>query len=284
MEASQSSTVGPRLAQTEPAPRPAGTPPTAGATEPPARPAPPIAQAAPAAEAVAPQAPSGQGAPDPIVREVPQGAEPAQSDARPVDQPAAAPVKMTVVAQQGFLAPAVASPSPTVQGLTEAIVLSQPPRTDAAEALTGTHGDANGTRTLQIQLRPAELGMVIAQLRSTGDRLTIELKVESAEAAQRLSRENDTLVASLRAQGYEIDKVTVIQPQAAAPTPTRADVNQMATGQQSRDASSFAPGGSGSNGSGAGGQPSGRHGNGAGSTGREHAQPQTDRSGGGLFI
>jgi chemotaxis protein MotD len=58
--------------------------------------------------------------------------------------------------------------------------------------------------------------MVTATLRFAGDQLSIELQVENREAYHRLVTDSDTIIGSLRDIGYDVDRVTVLQPAAAA--------------------------------------------------------------------
>jgi hypothetical protein len=66
-------------------------------------------------------------------------------------------------------------------------------------------------RSLTIQLNPAELGVVTAQLRTAGDLLTVELQVETSEAHRKLSGSSDLLARALSALGFEVDRITIHQ-------------------------------------------------------------------------
>ena len=149
----------------------------------------------------------------------------------------------------------------------------------SAQALKGTQP----MRSLKIQLHPAELGMVTANLKTSGEQLSVELQVDNQEAYHRLSADSDAIVKSLRSLGYDIDRVSVQQPQAASASVARSDASADA-GSFSRDASSFQPGSSGSGGERFGGQASGRgHGSGTEHTDQAQAMHQ-NRTGGGLYI
>ena len=138
-------------------------------------------------------------------------------------------------------------------------------------------------RELKIQLHPVELGVVTAHLRTVGEQLSVELKVDNHEAYHRLSADSDAIVKSLRSLGFDIDRVSIQQPQAAATAVARTDASA-GTGSFSRDTPSFQPGNSGSGGERFGGQTSGRGQHGGGQ-GNDTAQPvNQDRAGGSLYI
>lgn len=79
-----------------------------------------------------------------------------------------------------------------------------------------TVGKAGPVTTLNIQLQPAELGMVTARLSGTEGQLSIEITVENAEARHRLTSDSDAIVTALRGLGIEVDRLTVQQSQANA--------------------------------------------------------------------
>jgi chemotaxis protein MotD len=138
-------------------------------------------------------------------------------------------------------------------------------------------------RELKIQLHPLELGVVTAHLRTVGEKLSVELKVDNHDAYNRLSADSDAIVKSLRSLGFDIDSVSIQQPQAAATTVARSEAGA-GTGSFSRDTPSFQPGNSGSGGERFGGQTSGR-GERGDAQGNEAAQPlNRDRAGSSLYI
>lgn len=119
-------------------------------------------------------------------------------------QPAKPVVGAVVSGQQSFVAPQ-ASPAATVAAALGA---------DAAwssyfRETVATGQAAGGVRSLKIQLHPAELGMVTAHLRVSGDTMTVELQAETDHARRQLAADSDQIVRSLRALGMDIDKVTV---------------------------------------------------------------------------
>jgi chemotaxis protein MotD len=216
------------------------------------------------------------------------GSGPGSVDARiqPNRQgPIAEPV--TVVREQNFAAPAPHPISPTGAGLVSALAadsgLPQALATASAPAQPALPV-AQPTHMLKIELHPAELGTVTANLRLVGGQLSIELTPENQEAHRRLSSDADAIIKSLRGLGFDIDKVSVLQPQIAATASPRSDAAGAATGSMGRDQSSFQPGSSGGNGENTGGQQSGRNRNDdVLSPGRTTSYPR-DGAGGDLFI
>ena len=148
-------------------------------------------------------------------------------------------------------------------------------------------GDAQNTtqpmRELKIQLHPLELGVVTAHLRTVGEKLSVELKVDNHDAYHRLSADSDAIVKSLRSLGFEIDSVSIQQPQAAATTVARSDAGT-GTSSSSRDAPSFEPGNSGSGGERLGGQARGRGERGGGQGNDAVQLVYQDRAGSSLYI
>ena len=63
--------------------------------------------------------------------------------------------------------------------------------------------------TLKIQLRPDNLGDVTATMRLSGDQLSVDLKVQTGEAYRQLHADQSRMVDALRAQGYQVDNITV---------------------------------------------------------------------------
>ena len=63
--------------------------------------------------------------------------------------------------------------------------------------------------TLKIQLRPDNLGDVTATMRLSGDQLSVDLKVQTSEAYRQLHADQSHMVEALRAQGYQVDNITV---------------------------------------------------------------------------
>lgn len=198
------------------------------------------------------------------------------------DKPSSKPV--TVTAAQSFPAPAPVPVSQTITALAGAIASDG----GMAPALAASAGLAQpgqavaaASHLLKIELHPAELGVVTANLRLSGGQLSMELKPENQEAHRRLSADSEALAKSLQGLGFAVDKITVLQPSVAATATPRMDA---APGSAGRDASSFQPGNSGGNGESSGGQHFGRNRGNEGQHGGHGGTPLRDRAGGGLFI
>ena len=238
--------------------------------------------------AVSPQASSPEPLSAPVAARSERAAQApaAKPTAAPADMPAAPAPSVTVTGAQSFPAPATYPVAQTMTALASDIATD----TGARQVLSASAGltqsspsVAVGSHMLKIELHPAELGMVTASLRLAGGQLSIELKPENQEAHRRLSSDTDTLVKSLQGLGFNVDKVTVLQPTVAANAAPRMDAPATAN-PGGRDSSSFQPGGSGANGGASGGQQSGRNSGNDGHQGRHGGAHPLERSGGGLFI
>jgi chemotaxis protein MotD len=79
-------------------------------------------------------------------------------------------------------------------------------------ALTGASATTSASKvmnSLKIQMNPDNLGIVTATMRLSGDQLSVDLKVQSAEAYRQLSNDQTAMADSLRQQGYSVDRITV---------------------------------------------------------------------------
>ncbi len=195
--------------------------------------------------------------------------------------------RVTVVAEQSIPAPAAhvsATSTALVAGLTGDSGWHSALRSVAA--MQRVSGQMNGApvHSMKLQLHPAELGMVTADLRFSGDQLAVELKVENAEAYHRLSSDSDSIVASLKALGYDIDQVTVAQSSVANSTGGRPDAGA-GTDRGSTGGNAFAAsGGDGSDRNRAGGQAASRDQGRDGRQGYAGAQSAAEGNGRGLYI
>lgn len=72
-----------------------------------------------------------------------------------------------------------------------------------------THQTNAPLQTLKIRLNPAELGMVDATLRLSGDKLVVELNVQTTEAYRQLSDNRQSVLNALRGQGYGVETLSV---------------------------------------------------------------------------
>lgn len=145
---------------------------------------------------------------------------------------------------------------------------------------------ARPVNALKIQLHPADLGVVTATLRLSGDRLVINLKVETAAAYRQLSADNRVIADKLKGHGYVVESIAV----------QHVAADRAAVPQSQQHAGFANPQQGGQAMAGGGGQPFGRgdgH-NGAGNprgfeeqTGtRETVSPAgpADRGPGGLYV
>jgi hypothetical protein len=243
--------------------------------------------------AATPFVPMGGGEQADPVRFEPVAARPTPASAEPppVDRPPAKDVppeparttpRVTMLAQQNIPAP---MPS-TALALVETIAAGEFLETATGRfSLDAIHASAShvSAQSLKIQLHPAELGTVTATLRFAGEQLSIELKVENQQAYSRLSSDSDTIVNALRDLGYEIDRVTVLQPQIAISPATRADTPASMPSPQGRSAEQFGAGMAGGGGAGSGGRHSSDGAN-AGAGGSRGAPPDHENAGGALYI
>jgi hypothetical protein len=145
----------------------------------------------------------------------------------------------------------------------------------AAAANRGTLSSA-GVNTLKIQLHPIELGVVTARLSTVGNQLSVEIQVESREALNKLSTETDAILKSLRAVGYDVEKISIQQ---SAPTSPSAQSTAQGRDQSFANEQSQRQNDTKSQGNSQGGQPqdSERGGHGSGET-------VTDRAGSSVYI
>ncbi|WP_245268821.1 flagellar hook-length control protein FliK [Mesorhizobium loti] len=202
-----------------------------------------------------------------------------------------AQARIDVVSERSFPAPPQAPMSQATLNVINAVAADVGTK-QAFSTASATTQLANSvavpTHVLKIELHPAELGVVTAHLRLSGEQLSIELKPETHDAYRRLSSDSEAIVKSLRGLGFEVDKVTILQPSVAIPATTRTDATASLTAAPGRDQSSFQPGNSSGGNSGAGGQQPGQQsarGNhdDAQAHGRA-ASPSRERTGSDMFI
>ncbi|WP_027165124.1 flagellar hook-length control protein FliK [Mesorhizobium sp. WSM3224] len=209
-----------------------------------------------------------------------------QSAQQPLAKPSSSAGRMDVVSQQSFPAPAQNPIGQTTSALVEALASDkgvQQAFASASRGLQATNSVAVPTHVLKIELHPSELGSVIASLRLSGEQLSIEMKPETHEAYRRLTADSDAIVKSMRGLGFDVDKVTILQPSIAAHAASRTDANSAMPMSTGRDQPSFQPGNSGGNGAGGGRQPGRNEGNGAQDFGRA-SSPLGERAGDDMFI
>ncbi|MET2830485.1 flagellar hook-length control protein FliK [Mesorhizobium shangrilense] len=195
--------------------------------------------------------------------------------------------RVEVISERSFPAPAQNPMSQAAATVIDAIKADSGVRqafssTPATPVLTPSV--APSAHILKIELHPAELGMVTASLRLSGEQLSIELKPQTQEAYRRLASDSEAIVKSLRGLGFEVDKVTILQPSIAVPAATRSDSSVTPQAMMGRDGSSFQSGNSGGNNDGAAGQQSGRNRNNDLQEFGRPASPARERAGGDMFI
>lgn len=84
-------------------------------------------------------------------------------------------------------------------------------RTAPAQPLaqTGPQQAGQTLHTLKLQLNPASLGSVTAVLKLSGEDLSVEIKVQTAEAYRQIKQDNESIIKALRGQGFGVEQITV---------------------------------------------------------------------------
>lgn len=169
--------------------------------------------------------------------------------------------RISVVSVQSVPAPALPGLDLTTARLVTAIASditpqNAPPSANLVPVIP--HQSPLTAQILKIELHPAELGMVNAQLRLIGEQLSIELTPGTHEAFRRLSSDGDTIARALRDLGFDVGKITILQPSVAISPAPRTDLANSTTAMPNRESPSFQSGQSGGNGTTFGGQQSGR--------------------------
>jgi len=97
------------------------------------------------------------------------------------------------------------------------------------------HATATEVNTLKLQMSPEHLGNMTASLRLKGDELSVEVRVETADAYRQLSQDHDGIVKALKEHGFSIDQVSIqLAPSARADSgQTGGNQSQSGSGQQS---------------------------------------------------
>ncbi|PWK71653.1 flagellar hook-length control protein FliK [Aminobacter sp. AP02] len=212
--------------------------------------------------------------------------KPARPTAKQADQPAVTS-RVSVISEQAIPAPASSGANSTTGALALEIASAAPRHTAAASAvqqLQSSATNAPAAQVLKIQLRPVELGMVTANLHLAGQQLSVEIQVENAEAYHRLSADREAINTALRGLGFDVDRVTILQPQSNASAQARGDGDAASQGSGGRDQPSFQPGGTGSEGGNTGnGRNGGRAANEDGNA-RNISSPRTDRADSSRYI
>jgi hypothetical protein len=197
-------------------------------------------------------------------------------------EPAKTAPRITVLAQQNIPAPTPSTALVLVESIAASDVLHPAGTRFSLDAIhaSATHASA---QSLKIQLHPAELGMVTATLRFQGEQLSIELRVENHEAYRRLASDSETIIGSLRDLGYDVERVTILQPQIAALPPARSDASASMPSPQGRSAEQFGSG-TANGGSGGSGEHAPGNGGNQGNSAQHRSSTRDENSGSGLFI
>lgn len=78
-----------------------------------------------------------------------------------------------------------------------------------AHFLTSAKASESAVRLLNIQLHPADLGLITVKMRLSGDSLEMQIQVSSEETAQLLRNDAEKLSGLLKGSGYRPDMVTI---------------------------------------------------------------------------
>lgn len=76
-------------------------------------------------------------------------------------------------------------------------------------AQTGLPQTGQTLHTLKLQLNPISLGSVTAVLKLSGEDLSVEIKVQTAEAYRQIKEDNQSILKALRGQGFGVEQITV---------------------------------------------------------------------------
>lgn len=160
--------------------------------------------------------------------------------------------RVTVLSNQST---PVAPPAPALAQLSQSLPSSQVVNALREETQTVSRAaaaameaqDFGSTRsrplhTIQIQLQPNDLGRVTARMTMEGNQLHVELRVETSQARAQLTNDADSILKSLKASGFEIDRVSIQQVQpgnnSATTNGQERGGNPMASQQGSSDEAS----------------------------------------------
>lgn len=103
---------------------------------------------------------------------------------------------------------------------------------DMMNRVTVARASAGVLRVLNLQLNPAELGVVTIRMRLAGDGLEMELHAEREETAELLRNDADKLSGLLKASGYRPDMITIQSTEAS--TNDRQSFQRSSQGQPSQ--------------------------------------------------
>ncbi|MBB6013603.1 flagellar hook-length control protein FliK [Aquamicrobium lusatiense] len=139
------------------------------------------------------------------------------------------PERVTVTSVQTFAAPASVNVNPTVAALVEVLAGEESVRqTQSLQSAASFSAPkpSGPAQSLRIELHPAELGMISARLHLSGNQLMVEIIPDTHEGWHRLSSDSETITRAMRDLGFDIGKVTILQPSATAtPAGRPAEMN-----------------------------------------------------------
>lgn len=154
------------------------------------------------------------------------------------------PERVTVTSVQTFAAPASVNVNPTLAALVEVLAGEEGVRQTQSLQSAASFSDpkpSGPAQSLRIELHPAELGMISARLHLSENQLMVEIIPDTQEGWHRLSSDSETITRAMRDLGFDIGKVTILQPSATAtPAGRPAEMNM-----PDRQASDFQSGQSG---------------------------------------
>jgi chemotaxis protein MotD len=96
--------------------------------------------------------------------------------------------------------------------------------------------------TLKLQLNPISLGSVTAVLKLSGEDLSVEIKVQTAEAYRQVKEDTQSILKALRGQGFGVEQITVqhvVSNERASNQTAQPGFQSSQQGPGSNDAQSF---------------------------------------------
>jgi flagellar hook-length control protein FliK len=122
------------------------------------------------------------------------------------------------VIASGTKGDAASLPPSTFQHLAESIIedikgVSEPQQPsfqqDGLNRIATARASAGVLRVLDLQLRPAELGLVTIRMRLAGDSIEMEIEAQSEDTAELLRNDAEKLSSLLRVSGYRPDVINI---------------------------------------------------------------------------
>lgn len=90
-----------------------------------------------------------------------------------------------------------------------AALATQTAESARSSAVPGQPQSGQMLHTLKLQLNPLSLGSVTAVLKLSGEELSVDIKVETAEAYRQLTDDNQAILKALRSQGYGVEQINI---------------------------------------------------------------------------